>query len=83
MTNKDLKRMLRETLQLEEEYYDFCVECLTEIFDQDSKLAITFFDDNLNDYENWGCIQSLQVIKHKIKQYKEDREKLIPQQKED
>lgn len=59
MDNKKLKNLLRETLEIEDQLYDFCIECLKKIYGENAHIAINDFEQGYNSYDWNGCIQSL------------------------
>lgn len=62
MDNKKLKNLLRETMEIEDELYDFCIECLKKIYGEDSQFAINAFEEGYNARDWNGCIQSFNSV---------------------
>ena len=67
MNNRQLAQILRETLTLQEDLYDFCIECLERIYPDNHKRAKGLFEDGYNFREYNGCIQSLSTIDSHIR----------------
>ncbi len=74
MDNKKLKNLLRETLEIEDQLYDFCIECLNKIYGDNAKIAINQFEEGYNSYDWNGCIQSLDCIDSNVWEHLKIRE---------
>lgn len=66
MNQKDIKKLLKDTLNMEQELYDFCIECLNRIYGENAKLAINDFESGYDAYDWNGCIQSLSCIDNNV-----------------
>jgi hypothetical protein len=68
MNTLELKKLLRDQLSLELELIEFIEECIKEIFpnDNERKQAINQFKGNLENMDEYGCIQSLSCIRRNI-----------------
>ena len=62
MNTRQLKDMLKESLDIEKELYDFCIEALTKIYGDKAKIAIHLFEESYQHYDYNGCLQSLFCI---------------------
>jgi len=76
MNNRELKDFLKETLDMEKELYDFCIEALTKLYPEHHKQAISIFEESYNFYEYNGCIQSLCCIDSSLKRELKQREEM-------
>lgn len=68
MNNRQLKDFLKESLDMEKELYDFCIQALTKLYPDNVQRAISLFEDSYNFYEYNSYLQSLCCIDSKIKQ---------------
>lgn len=62
MNSRELKKLLRDALEVEKELYDFCVECLTRIYGEKAPRAIQMFEENFDHFDDSCCIYSLEYI---------------------
>lgn len=62
MGNNELKKILCESLELERELHDFCIECLRKIYGKDADFVINEFEEGIYFRDYNGCIQSLDVL---------------------
>ncbi len=46
---------------------DFALDCLKEIFPENYAQAKIYFEQNLDCYDDMGCLQGLDCIRHNIK----------------
>lgn len=67
MNNRELKKLLADSFQLENELYDFCIECLNKIYGEKASYALNEFNESLDFREYNGCIQSLSCIDNRFK----------------
>lgn len=82
MNNRTLKDMLIDSLQLEKDLYEFCIECLNHIYGDDAPIAIKRFEDSFNFYDYNGCLQSLCCIGSQTKKQKERMEREVDEEEE-
>jgi hypothetical protein len=68
MNSKELKKVLADSLALEKELYEFCVECLTRIYGENASFAINMFNESIDFHEYNCCISSLRYIDDKVKE---------------
>ena len=76
MDNKELKKLLQDTLDLENELYDFCIECLNKIYGDNGSIAVREFKESYNFYDYNGCLQSLESIDSRVQKeikFREER----------
>lgn len=73
MKNQELKKILVESFQLEENLVDFCKECINRIYKDQPKLCryiLNEFDDYEQSMDYNGCIQPLDCLeKNAIRQW--------------
>jgi hypothetical protein len=62
MSARDLRKTLKETLEVQEELYEFIEECIKEIFPDDWRIAQGIFDDRY-EYREFNGIISLKYLK--------------------
>lgn len=78
MNSKNLMKVLKESLNMQEELYGLVIECFNEIFDKDNRLMIiNCFED---DYENIhlnGCLQSLAYYQNQLERRRKERAEMI------
>lgn len=71
MNNRELKKLLADTIKLEDELYNFCIACLVKIYGDDAELPIAYFKDGIDSFEDDGCIAGLCCIEAQVKSYNE------------
>lgn len=70
-----MKKLLIETMRKEQDLYGFCIECLNKIYGEEAPTAIEKFEEGIDFFDLYGCIQSLSYIDRNIqKEAKEMRE---------
>ncbi len=74
MSTRELKKILADSIRMEQELYDFCIECLGKLYGEDAQEYINRFEEGLGFFEYNGCIQSLCCIESNIKTDREARE---------
>ncbi len=62
MSQKELKKVLQDSLALESELLEFIEECLKRIYGDKSKQAIAHFNETVEYVDNYGCLQGLGYI---------------------
>lgn len=79
MNNRDMKKLLRDSIDMEQELYDFCVECLTKMYGENAPIAINSFEEGYDSYQYNGCIQPLccvdKAVELSIKAKEEEKKK--------
>jgi hypothetical protein len=73
MSEKELKKVLADSLQREAELYDFCIECLKKIYGEEATRPIQIFDEGIDFADYNGCIQPLSCIEGQYKKEIENR----------
>jgi hypothetical protein len=71
MNVRELKKVLAQSIEMEEELYDFCVECLKKIYSEDAREMIIRFNESIDSFEYHGCIQSLECLDNNLQKYKQ------------
>lgn len=67
MNNRQLREVLKDSLSMEKELYDFCIEALTKLYPEDLEKAIVLFESSYDQFDYNGCLQSLEMIDKNIK----------------
>lgn len=62
MSDRELKSVLMDSLTMEKELFEFCIECLTKIYGEHTEKAIALFKEGVDGIDYCGCIQSLRCI---------------------
>jgi len=78
MSERELKKMLRKSFEMEEGLYDFCIECLKALYPEDSANMIIRFDVGVEEFEYNDFIPGLSYLDsqfRKDKQLSEERKK--------
>lgn len=77
MKRKELNSFLIETMTLQNELYDFCIECLEHIYpdEMDQICVKSDFEEGIEAMEYNGCIQGLAIIRANNETRKEQRAK--------
>lgn len=75
MGQKDLKKCLIDSLQMEQELYQFCVECLTILYGTHAKTAISLLSESIESYESNGFIANLSSLDKETQKFIEIIEK--------
>lgn len=76
----DYRKMLRHEMAINQELLDLVKDCFDEIFGESSATAKNRFDFIVNNYEEFGCIQSLRSFKEEIVEDRERRAKWLADQ---
>lgn len=66
MSERKLKEVLKDCIELEIELLDFVDECLKDIFKEDYESAKWRFEEEVECIHSNGCLQSLQYIRSQI-----------------
>ena len=62
MDIKNLKNILKESIETELELYDFCIECIQKLYPDESSFAVSIFKEGY-DYRDYnGGIQTFSCI---------------------
>ncbi len=62
MTNRELKNLLKDSLDMEQELYEFCLECIEKLYPEQKEYAKAVFEEGCEGYQYNGCIQPLHSI---------------------
>lgn len=68
MPTQNLKKLLRDQLTLEMELIELIEDCLKEIFKvpAEQRHVLSLFRENIENMDDWGCVQSLNSLRHNI-----------------
>lgn len=75
MNVKDLKKMLKEELEINIELYDLAIELAKELYKEDKhseNYATHLIESHFENYEFYGCMPSLQAIQNEVKKRKKE-----------
>lgn len=78
MEIRDYKKALIDSMRMEQEYHDFCEECLKYIYKGDEeaiRIALSEFQVNVDSYNYNGCIQGLENVMRCTKEVVDDNKK--------
>jgi hypothetical protein len=75
MNDRPLKEMLKESIAMELQLYDFCIAALKRIYGDESDFALGEFEDSYNYNKEFGCLQALECIDANLANDKKEREK--------
>jgi hypothetical protein len=67
MNNRQLKIFIHSQLSLETELIELIEGCFKELFKEDAGIMLHYFNENLQNFEDLGCINGIQffVTTHK------------------
>lgn len=79
MNTRELKKILKDNLEMETDLYDFCIDCLKKIYGDDSDIAISQFETNYeysndNGWSDLSCVD--RDVKDRLDHRKEYKRKL-------
>jgi hypothetical protein len=81
MNIREIKKLLSNEIEINDDFYDFCIECLKKIYGDNSNIAINDFNESLDAYQYNGCIQSLVAIDNNVKRILKEREEMSEKRK--
>lgn len=83
MNRKQINEFLAESIAIERELYEFCIDCLKAMYPEQQPFAIHLFEESINHFGDYGCIQSLDCINKAVKHNKQFREELEKEEPHD
>ena len=78
MNTRELKKILAEALQEQEDYIEFCIDCLKRLYPDDKERIASLFESFLESREDWGTVrledveQRFQEMNDNIEKYKRE-----------
>lgn len=75
MNNRDLKRFIQYELLLEKELIELLEGCFKEIFRDEAPWLINELHIQVDNLEEYGCVQSIDYFNRKYTQYLAEKEK--------
>ena len=65
---RELKKQLKQSLEMEEQLVELVEQCLKELFKENGQRAVSYFNEYYETYEYNGYLQSVEGIKKRINQ---------------
>lgn len=67
MNTRQLKKFLVESLQEQDDYIEFCIDCLKKLYPNDHESIIPLFESFLESREEWGTV-TLQDLEERFQE---------------
>lgn len=67
MNTRQLKKFLVESLQEQDDYIEFCIDCLKKLYPNDQESVIPLFESFLESREEWGTV-TLQDLEERFQE---------------
>lgn len=72
MNTRELKKILKDNLEMESNLYDFCIDCLKKIYGEDSHIAIESFEKAYKYSDEFGW-EDLSCVDRDVQKFLDQR----------